>query len=353
VREEFDQILRFWFDRGVAGFRIDVAHSIVKDKELRDNPPAEPGDHPYVVAFGQRKVYNAERPEVHDVFRRWRAVAEEYDPPRLLLGETYVLDVERLRPFYGDGDELQLAFNFVFLHSPFTAGGLRSIVDATEHTLDGPDVWPVWAVSTHDLPRYLDRWCAGSPDRARCALLMLLTLRGTPVLYYGDELGMGDVPVPREQRRDPVGTGAFDAGPGRDPCRTPMPWSPGPGAGFTTPEARPWLPLSAQPGVSVEEQRADPGSMLVLCRDLIALRRSDTDLSEGGYESLPAPEGLWAFRRGARFVVALNLSDAAGSVELPSGGRVRVATRRERDAEPVDGPLALGPWEAAVVELGG
>jgi glycosidase len=133
-----------------------------------------------------------------------------------------------------------------------------------------------------------------------------------------------------------------------------MPWSPGPGAGFTTPDARPWLPLSTQPGVSVEEQRADPGSILVLCRDLVALRRSETDLSEGGYESLPAPDGLWAFRRGRRFVVALNLSDAAGSVELPSGGgRVRVATRRERDGEPVDGPLALGPWEAAVVALGG
>jgi alpha-glucosidase len=164
---------------------------------------------------------------------------------------------------------------------------------------------------------------------------------------------MADVPVPPEQRRDPVGTGAFDAGPGRDPCRTPMPWSAGPGAGFTTPEARPWLPLSTQPGVSVEEQRTDPSSMLVLGRDLIALRRAETDLSDGGYESLPAPDGLWAFRRGARFVVALNLSDTAGAVELPSGGgRVRVATRRERDGETVEGPLALGAWEAAVVELG-
>jgi alpha-glucosidase len=354
VREEFDQILRFWFDRGVAGFRIDVAHAIVKDKELRDNPPAEPGDHPYVTAFGQRKVYNAERPEAHDVLRRWRALAEEYEPPRLLLGETYVLDVERLRPFYGDGDELQLAFNFVFLHSPFTAEGLRSIVDATERTLDGPDAWPVWAISTHDLPRYVDRWAGGSADRARCALLMLLTLRGTPVLYYGDELGMADVPVPREQRRDPVGTGAFDASPGRDPCRTPMPWSAEPGGGFTTPEARPWLPLSAQPGVTVEEQRADPDSMLVLCRDLIALRRAEPDLSGGGYESLATPDGLWAFRRGGRFVVALNLSDTAGAVDLPSaGGRIRIATRRERDGEAVDGPLTLGPWEAAVVELGG
>ena len=349
VRAEFDRILRFWFDRGVAGFRIDVCHSIVKDRELRDNPPAEPGDHPYVRNFGQRKVYNAERPEAHDVFRRWRAIAEEYDPPRLLLGETYVLDVARLRPFYGDDDELQLAFNFVFLHSPFTAAGLRSIVDATERALEEP-AWPVWAISTHDLPRYVDRWCEGSLQRARCALVMLLTLRGTPVLYYGDELGMGDVPVPPEQRRDPVGAGPFDAGECRDPCRTPMPWTPGPGGGFTVPGAEPWLPLSAQPGVTVEDQRADPGSMLMLCHDLIALRRSEPDLTGGAYKALPAPDGLWAFARGDRFVVALNLSDDAGVVDAGPSSRIRVSTRRERDGEAVVGSVEVGPWEAVVVE---
>ncbi len=350
VREEFDRILRFWFDRGVAGFRIDVCHAIVKDKELRDNPPAEPGDHPYVLNFGQRKVYNAERPEAHDVFRRWRAIAEEYDPPRLLLGETYVLDVERLRPFYGDDDELQLAFNFVFLHSPFTAEGLRTVVDAAEAALPGP-AWPVWAISTHDLPRYVDRWCGGSVERARAAVLMLLTLRGTPVLYYGDELGMRDVPVPPEQRRDPVGTGAFDAGPGRDPCRTPMPWSTGPGAGFTIPDAEPWLPLSTQPGITVEEQRADPDSMLVLTRDVIALRRAEPDLSSGSYASLPAPDGVLAYRRGERLGVVLNLSDEAA--EFDGGvGRIRLSTNRARDGEAVGAAITLGPWEGVVLERG-
>jgi alpha-glucosidase len=350
VREEFDRILRFWFDRGVAGFRIDVCHAIVKDRELRDNPPAEPGDHPYVFNFGQRKVYNAERPEAHDVFRRWRSIAEEYDPPRLLLGETYVLDVARLRPFYGDGDELQLAFNFVFLHSPFTADGLRTVVDAAEAALDGP-AWPVWAVSTHDLPRFVDRWCGGSVERARAALLMLLTLRGTPVLYYGDELGMRDVPVPPPQRRDPVGTGAFDAGPGRDPCRTPMPWSPGPGAGFTTPDAEPWLPLSTQAGITVEEQRADPDSTLVLTRDLIALRRAEPDLSGGDYASLPSPDGVWAYRRGERFLVVLNLSDQPAQVDA-GGGRIRLSTNRARDGGEAGSALPLGPWEGVVIERG-
>jgi alpha-glucosidase len=351
VREEFDRILRFWFDRGVDGFRIDVCHAIVKDKELRDNPPAEPGDHPYVFNFGQRKVYNAERPEAHDIFRRWRAIAEEYDPPRLLLGETYVLDVARLRPFYGDGDELQLAFNFVFLHSPFTADGLRTIVDAAEGALDEP-AWPVWAISTHDLPRFVDRWCGGLVERARVALLMLLTLRGTPVLYYGDELGMCDVPVPTPQRRDPVGTGSYDAGHGRDPCRTPMPWSAQSGGGFTTPEAEPWLPLSSQPGVTVEEQRADPNSMLVLCRDLIALRRAEPDLTGGDYASVPTPEGVWGYCRGARFLVALNLSDEVAEFEPGTGGAtVRLSTNRARDGEAIGASVQLGPWEGLVLEL--
>jgi len=350
VRDEFDRILRFWFDRGAAGFRIDVCHAIVKDKELRDNPPAEPGDHPYVFRFGQRKVYNAERPEAHDVLRRWRTIAEEYDPPRLLLGETYVLDVARLRHFYGDGDELQLAFNFVFLHSPFTAEGLRTIVDAAEEALPEP-AWPVWAISTHDLPRVADRWCEGSVERARAAVLMLLTLRGTPVLYYGDELGMADVPVPPEQRRDPVGTGSYDAGPGRDPCRTPMPWAPGPGGGFTTGNAEPWLPLSMQPGVTVEEQRADPQSMLRLTRDVIALRRAEPDLTKGDYASLPAPEGVWAYRRGERFTVVLNLSDGPAEFDCGSGPvRIRLGTNRRRDGEDVGGAVSLRAWEGVVLE---
>ena len=148
-----------------------------------------------------------------------------------------------------------------------------------------------------------------------------------------------------------VGTGPFDASAGRDPCRTPMPWSPGPGGGFTTPEARPWLPLSAQAGVTVEEQRADPDSMLVLCRDLIALRRAEPDLAGGGYETLAAPDGLWAFRRGDRLAVVVNLSEAAGSVDLGAAGRIRIGTSRARDGQAVAGSVEVGPWEAVVVEL--
>jgi glycosidase len=130
-----------------------------------------------------------------------------------------------------------------------------------------------------------------------------------------------------------------------------MPWSPGPGGGFTTPEAEPWLPLSAQAGVTVEEQRNDPDSMLVLTRDLIALRRSAADLTSGGYKALPTPDGLWAFSRGERFVVVLNLSDASGAVDIGSSGRIRIGTRRGRDGEAVAGSVEVGPCEAVVVEV--
>ena len=240
----------------------------------------------------------------------------------------------------------------MFLHSPFTADGLRTIVDATERTLDQPEMWPVWAVSTHDEPRFVDRWCGGSVERARSALMMLLTLRGTPVLYYGDELGMCDVPVAPEQRRDPVGTGAYDAGPGRDPCRTPMPWSTAAGSGFTTPDAEPWLPFSTQSGVTAEAQRADPNSMLVLTRDLIALRRSEPDLSGGSYSSLPSPDGVWAYRRGERFVVVLNLSDGPTAFEHQGRFTIRLGTNRVRNNEAVSASVELSPWEGLVLQSG-
>jgi alpha-glucosidase len=357
VRAAFDDILRFWFDRGVAGFRIDVCQKIVKDALLRDNPPAEPGDHPYVRAHGQRQLYNSQRPETHDVFRRWRAIAEGYDPPRLLLGETYVLDVARLADYYGqgpEGDQLQLACNFVFLHEPFIAPALRAVVDAAEAHLQAP-AWPVWALSTHDLPRYPTRWLGGDArsGAARVAMMMLLTLRGTPTLYYGDELGLPDVPVGPEERSDPVGTGVFQAGPGRDPCRTPMPWAPGAGAGFTAPGVRPWLPVGDRDGLTVADQRADPGSMLHLTRDLLALRRARPDLSTGTYTPLAVPEGMWAWRRGSSLAVALNLTPPGGEVQLAGRGRVLIGTDRSRDGQPVDGRLELSGFEGVVVELDG
>ncbi|HEY5012933.1 MAG TPA: alpha-amylase family glycosyl hydrolase [Acidimicrobiia bacterium] len=349
VRDEFDRILAFWFDLGVAGFRIDVCHMIVKDRLLRDNPPATDDDHWYVRMQGQRQVYNAARPEVHDVLRRWRSIADSYDPPRILVGETYVLEPELFASFYGRGDELNLAFNFMLLHSDFSAGQLRAAVEASERLLPA-DCWPVWTGGNHDNHRFATRWGGDDPRHARAALFMLLTLRGTPFLYYGDEIGMPDTDVPQERILDPVGL-IHGRRLGRDAERTPMPWTGEPGAGFTEAGVEPWLPFGDVAACNVAAQRHDPTAMLALTRDLVSLRDAIPDLARGNYRTDPrSNDSRWIFRRGDRTFVALNLSDdetTIGSVH----GLVRIATDRSRDGLRVDGDLVLAPWESVLVWL--
>jgi alpha-glucosidase len=350
VREAFDDIFRFWFDRGVAGWRIDVTHGIVKDRELRDDPAATPDDHPFIQARGNKQVFSMNRPEVHDVLRRWRALADAADPKRILVGETYVLDLDQLIPFYGGGeDELNLAFNFLFVHAELEAGAMRAIVEAMEEKLPATS-WPVYTGSNHDAGRLATRWAGGDPERARVALLMLLTLRGTPFLYYGDEIGLPDVQLDPAAALDPVPHRTGQPERNRDPCRTPMHWTAEPGAGFTEPGAEPWLPLGDTAAHNVADQREDPGSTLHFTRDLIALRRAAPDLRGGGYETLPAPTGVWAYRRGDGHAVVLNLSEAEATVDALAG-TIALATDRARDGEALDGPLTLAPSQGVVVEL--
>jgi alpha-glucosidase len=351
VREAFDDVLRFWFARGIAGFRIDVCHAIVNDRELRDDPAPTPEDHPVVRRRGLKQVFSMNRPEVHDVLRRWRALASAEDPERILVGETYVLDLDQLMPFYGEGeDELHLAFNFLFIHSEFAAAPLRTLVEQVEAHLPATS-WPVWTGSNHDARRLVERWAGGDERRARTALLMLLTLRGTPFLYYGDEIAMPEPAIDPERALDPVGRRTGDPSRARDGCRTPMQWTAEPGAGFTTPEARPWEPLGDAAACNVAAQREDPGSTLRLVRDLIALRRRTEALTAGAYATLPAPEGAWAWQRGEGWAVALNLSDRGVVVE-GIAGTVAVGTDRGRDGTAVAAAgLRLGPWEGVLVEL--
>jgi alpha-glucosidase len=346
VRDAFDEIYRFWFDRGVAGFRIDVAHGIVKDRELRDNPVATEEDPASVRAHGQRTVYNMERPEVHEVLRHWRNLANGYDPPRILLGETYVLDVRTMGRFYGTGDELHLAFNFTYVHARLDAEVLAQVVAESELVI--PDVgWPVWTVSNHDVPRVMSRWCQADERKLRCALLSLLTLRGTPVLYYGDEIGMPDTPIKQEDLQDPVGKRRWPEPGGRDPERTPMQWQHSEGAGFTQADVRPWLPMGDSASRNVEDQRRDPRSTLSFVHDLIALRRGSVDLQSGKYEQLKTPPRTWAWRRGRDTIVVLNLSDQ--SVRLPDlTGRILIESSRLRDGERLNGGLTLDPWQGAL-----
>ncbi len=350
VRAEFDRIIEHWLGRGMAGFRIDVCNIIVKDALLRDNPPATEDDPLDVQLFGQRPVYNGNRPEVHDVIQRWRRLADSH-PGTVLMGETPVEPISALASYYGDGsDELHLAFNFPFITSALEAPAMRQIVEDVEAELPA-DAWPVWTGSNHDMSRLASRWAADRPDRVRAALVMVLMLRGTPVLYQGDEIGLGDTDVPEDRLRDPLGVRYWPAYAGRDGMRTPMPWRDVDGGGFTAEGVEPWLPFGDLAACNVEDQRGDPDSVLTLVRDLIALRRVAPDLHEGAYRSIPAPGDAWAWSRGEGWLVLINMGPGAATLDGITG-HVRLGTDRSRDGEPVEGTLTVAAWEAVVVERG-
>jgi len=337
----------------VDGFRVDVVHALFHDRRLRDNAPATADDHPEIRRMGQRQTHQFDQPEVHAVLRRWRRLLDGYAPARLLVGETYLFDLAEVARYFGTrGDELDLAFNFPFVFSPFSAGALARVVEETERSLPS-DSWPAWTGSNHDVGRLASRWCRDDPRRVRCALTMLLTLRGTPFLYYGDELGLPDVAVPRERLRDPAGVLAWPE-PGRDRCRTPMPWSDAPGGGFTEGRAEPWLPLGDHARRNVERQRGDPSSPLELTRRLLGLRRRSDDLRSGSYQRVALDGSLWAWRRGAGTLVALNLGDAAATLPaaaLPARrARIAVATEPDREGSVLRGRVRLHPWEGLVAE---
>jgi alpha-glucosidase len=341
VHESFRQILRFWFDRGIAGLRIDVAQGLYKDAELRDDPPVT-GSGPLVGRSGLAQVYSANRPESHRVFRDWRAIAESYSPPRLLLGETWVADLAAMAAFHGNGDELQLTFNFPFVFADFTAEALSQVVAQTLAALPAAEC-PAWMASNHDISRFPTRWCGGDEAKARLALLILATLPGTLVLYYGDEIAMTDVTVPASLSRDEMSADA-PAGQGRDRARTPMQWDASPTAGFTASGVTPWLPAGDNATRNVAGQRDDPASTLSFCRQLLALRRAEFSGQIASYQPLPGPAGVWAYRSGP-LLVAANLSGQAVTLPGPVG-EVVLATG---ELGPAGGTgVHLGPWQGLI-----
>ena len=315
VRAEFERILRFWFDRGIAGFRIDVAHGLVKDSLLRDDPDPK-----------ERRMAMHQR-EVHDIYRRWRALAREYGPERLLLGETWVEDLLDLARYYGDDDELHLAMNFRFVEADLDAAELRAVVEASTNAFPS-DAWPVWCSSNHDIVRFPTRWCMGDESKIRCGLLVLLGLRGTPILYYGDELGMEQVAIPEREQLDRAHQ--------RDGARTPMPWS-------SAPDGEWWI-RHGDLTRNVADMRDDPTSTLAFTRELIQVRKRLPQ----PMASIQAPDGVWAWRRGESAVVAVNLSDRAATVDGVQGA-VALDTGGARRGEAVAGTLRLGAWEGVVV----
>jgi len=277
------------------------------------------------------------RPEVHDVLRRWRALCDGYAHRPILLGETNTHDLDRLARYYGAGDELHMAFNFPFMGTPFEAGALREIVERTEASLPA-DAQPVWTMSNHDAPRFVSRWCGDNGRKVRLALMLLLSLRGTPLLYYGDELGLPDVDVSRACARDPLAAGTLPGKDGRDPCRTPMPWDASAHFGFGA-GAEPWLPPGPRAGRTVADQEADPASTLHLTRRLVALRAAEPDLRRAPVRFRDGgDDGVLVIERGA-LRVTLNLSDRPRTPAC--GGEILAATA----------PLERGvvaPWAGVI-----
>jgi alpha-glucosidase len=343
VHEEFREILRFWFDRGVAGFRIDVAHGLYHDAQLRDNPPLE-RESRLEGRFGQKPVYSSNRPETHGVYRDWRRLADGYSPPRLLLGESWVATLSALASYYGQDDELELAFNFPFLFVGFEGDAISGVVGETLARLQA-GACPVWTASNHDVSRFPTRWCDGDERKARLALLVLATLPGSLMLYYGDEIAMTDVPVPPPLRRDKMTAGQRES---RDEARTPMQWDASPSAGFTAEGVTPWLPFGDNASRNVAAQRENPASTLRLVRDLIALRRTAFGGQVATYERLPAPPGVWSYRSGPLLVTA-NFTGQPVTVDR-SPGKTVLAT--SPDIRGGDAGLVLGPWQGLISTQG-
>jgi alpha-glucosidase len=321
VRQEHEDVLRFWFERGVAGVRIDSAALLAKDPRLPDfQEGVDP--HPYI-----------DQDELHDIYRSWRAVADEYGA--VFVGEVWLPDAERfaryLRP-----DELHTAFNFTFLTCPWDADRLRRAIDDTlaEHAPVGAPA--TWVLCNHDVTRTVTRYgredtgfdfatkAFGTPSdralgtrRARAAALLTLALPGSVYVYQGEELGLPEADIPRDRIQDPMHFRSGGTDPGRDGCRVPMPWAAAePYCGFGS-GTEPWLPQPDDwPAYAADRQAADPDSMLTLYRRALALRRTTAGFGDGPLTWLDAPAGVLALARTDGLLCVVNLSGEA--VDLPA-----------------------------------
>jgi alpha-glucosidase len=347
VWAEHEDVLRFWFDRGVAGVRIDSAALLVKDPELREETATwAPGEHPY-----------QDRDQLHDIYRGWRAIANGYDEQRVLIGELWLPDGERLARYLRH-DELHTAFNFDFLSCPWEPQRLRESIEAALATHAPVDAPPTWVISNHDVTRPVTRYGrvdtsfsfeakrVGTPtdlargaQRARAAALLSMALPGSMYVYQGEELGLPEVEdIPDERRQDPMWHRSGGRDPGRDGCRVPMPWSGSASPyGFSPDGAdRPWLdPPNDWAALTVEAESDDPASMLSLYRRGLRLRRSAPWGDATTVEWLPSVNGEIVVARGAEFVCLVNFGPDL--VPLPRGAEILIASGAlEGGAVPID-----------------
>jgi alpha-glucosidase len=341
VRADFEQTLRFWFDRGVDGFRIDVAHGLVKDEKLSDVGELR---WPLTASSGDQVDHpHWDRPEVHEIYRSWRRIADSYPEPRVFVAEAWVGRAERLA-LYVRGDELHTAFNFDFLISPWRADLLRETIDQTLEALQSVGAPPTWVLANHDVPREVSRYARRQPDRrqrvrledlladpadfvrgtrrARAAALLMLALPGGAYIYQGEELGLPEVEdLPPEALQDPMVQQTDRRSLGRDGCRVPIPWSgQHPPYGFSPPDASrpPWLPQpTSWAALSVAAQTGRADSTLELYRRALRQRRAEPALGDGTLQWLDGPPGTLIFARHPGFRCLVNLS--SDPLSLPEG----------------------------------
>ncbi len=318
VVAEFQDILRFWLDLGVDGFRIDVAHGLAKDPDLADLPngaaghlltPSHTNDHPHW-----------DRDEVHEVYRGWRAVIDEYAGDRVFCAEAWVPNPDRFAQ-YLRGDELHTAFNFNFLDAPWDAGTVRKAIERTLGELREVGAPATWVLSNHDVTRHPTRFGGGELGlrRAKAATMLMFALPGGAYIYQGEELGLEEVlDIPGELRQDPIFCRTGGERAGRDGCRVPLPWS-----GDVTPfgfgpAGTPWLPQPASwAGLSVAAQDGDPASTLNFYRSALLVRRAERSLGDGPIDWIDIADGVLAFRRGTDFACVVNYGDQP----MPTAGR--------------------------------
>jgi alpha-glucosidase len=352
VRKAMYDTLRFWLDKGVDGFRVDVIWHLMKDPEFRDDPE-NPLWHEGLPPFQKvQPLHSTDQPDVHSVVREMRAVLEEYQGDRLLIGEIY-LPIERLVAYYGENlSGAHLPFNFQLISTEWDAESIARLVREYEAALPVGG-WPNWVLGNHDQPRIASRV---GPAQARVAAMLLLTLRGTPTLYYGDELGLSNVPIPDEIAQDPFGLRMPGTGQGRDPERTPMPWDETPNSGFTS--GRPWLPIGEEnASLSVATQRNEASSMLSLVRSLLRVRHDNQALCMGNWAPIAVEADVLVYLRRSgeqRILVALNLDPMPKAVLFrhePVNGRILLSTHLDRAGEALDGELSLRADEGIVIEL--
>lgn len=352
VQKAMFDVMRFWLDKGVDGFRVDVMWHMIKDEQLRDNPP-NPNYQEHMSNYEKLlPVYSTDQPEVHDIVHKMRKVLDEYDE-RMMIGEIY-LPIHKLITYYGiDSAGAQLPFNFLLLSLPWEAEHIASAIAEYEGALPR-FAWPNWVLGNHDQPRITSRV---GLQQAKIAAMLLLTLRGTPTIYYGDEIAMTDVPIPKDEVKDPQGLNMPGKNLSRDPERTPMQWNNSENAGFTN--GKPWLRLSATfKRKNVEVQKHDPYSMLCFYRQLIQLRQKEPSLTIGDYKPVHADHQSLAYIRTAsgekEFLMVLNLSHRPCYLNiqhLKIDGTVVLSTSPELHGTHVGQDIQLSGDEGLVVEL--